>query len=57
MFETYVLVNVVRLLAPHSAVRALKPRRAATLELTVSQHVVQMLVTPFALWASVPDAP
>lgn len=56
MFDTYVLVNVVGLLAPHPAIRALKSRRAATLELTMAQHVMQMPVAPRALWTSIPDS-
>ena len=36
MLETYMFVNVVRLFAPHFAIGALKPRRAATLELIVA---------------------
>lgn len=56
MFDTYVLVNVVGLLAPHPAIRALKSGRAATLELTMAQHVMQMAVAPRALWTSIPDA-
>lgn len=56
MFDTYVLVNVVGLLAPHPAIRALKSWRAATLELTMAQHVMQMPVAPRALWTSIPDS-
>lgn len=56
MLAAYVLVNVVRLFAPHPAVRTLKPRWAAALELAVAQHVMQVLITPSALRASIPDA-
>lgn len=56
MFDTYVLVNVVGLLAPHPAIRALKSRRASTLELTMAQHVVQVPVAPRAFWTSIPDS-
>lgn len=55
MFGADVLVNVVGLLAPHSAIRALKSRRPAALVLAVALHVMQVAVTFLALGASVPD--
>ncbi|KAG7205707.1 hypothetical protein KM043_007656 [Ampulex compressa] len=55
MLDAYVLVNVVGLLAPHAAIRTLKPRGAAALELAMAQHVMHVAVAPLTLGANVPD--
>lgn len=56
MLQAYVFINVVGLLAPHFAIGTLKPRWAATLELIVAQHVMQVPVSPLALGTIIPDA-
>lgn len=56
MLRSHVLVNVIGLLAPHLTVGTLEPGRTPTLELKVSQHVMQVLVAPFTLWTCIPAA-